>query len=290
MILPKTLYHYTSQNGLLGILNTGKLWMTNIRYLNDSSEFKYTLDLVKSELEKGKKLLLSKRGVVGLSLDKGIEGETFKIYELLEGLLNYSYYDDRREIPELYVFSLSEKPDDLNQWRGYCPSEGGFCIEFDTNKLEDIILNKNHYEIDNCKYCKKDDSLEIRNLVEPFFLRLNTLLESSDIGYTGVFRGLLLDINRISPYIKDFSFHSESEIRIIYRGENNIIKYREGKSMVIPYTEGDLLDDVNKLPINKIIIGPTPHKILSKISVINLLISKGYPGEVESSEIPYRSW
>jgi hypothetical protein len=49
--LPKHLYHYTSQKGLLGILEHDNLWMTNILYLNDSSEFKHTLDLVKTELE-----------------------------------------------------------------------------------------------------------------------------------------------------------------------------------------------------------------------------------------------
>ena len=44
METPEYLYHYTSQKGILGILQTNKLWMTNILYLNDSSEFTYTLD------------------------------------------------------------------------------------------------------------------------------------------------------------------------------------------------------------------------------------------------------
>lgn len=52
----KPLYHYTSQRGLLGILESKKLWMTNILYLNDSSEFIYTWELVKPELSKRKKL------------------------------------------------------------------------------------------------------------------------------------------------------------------------------------------------------------------------------------------
>jgi len=56
MTIPKHLYHYTSQKGLLGILQSKKLWMTNILYLNDSSEFLYTVDLVKTELENYKNL------------------------------------------------------------------------------------------------------------------------------------------------------------------------------------------------------------------------------------------
>lgn len=33
------LYHYTSLSGLKGIVETGKIWATNILYLNDSEEF-----------------------------------------------------------------------------------------------------------------------------------------------------------------------------------------------------------------------------------------------------------
>ena len=35
----KKLYHYTNWDGLLGILNTKRLWATHYRFLNDSSEF-----------------------------------------------------------------------------------------------------------------------------------------------------------------------------------------------------------------------------------------------------------
>jgi len=64
MTLPKYLYHYTSQNGLLGILGINSkpskpsLWMTNIFYLNDSSEFTYTINLVKQDLKKRKEDIL----------------------------------------------------------------------------------------------------------------------------------------------------------------------------------------------------------------------------------------
>ena len=61
---PDILYHYTSQKGLLGILQTKKLWMTNILYLNDSSECIHTIDLLKSEVEKRKELLPPFKGKI----------------------------------------------------------------------------------------------------------------------------------------------------------------------------------------------------------------------------------
>ena len=39
---PKELYHYTSPKALKGILKSNNLWFSNIYFLNDKSEMKYT--------------------------------------------------------------------------------------------------------------------------------------------------------------------------------------------------------------------------------------------------------
>ena len=38
------LYHYTTQDGLLGILRDRELWATDIRFFNDSKELQLVLD------------------------------------------------------------------------------------------------------------------------------------------------------------------------------------------------------------------------------------------------------
>ena len=90
----RNIYSYTSQKGLLGILQSKKLWMTNILYLNDSSEFTHTLDLVKAELKVQKKLL-SKGIPRGLLTDENVIDKKFiidemkyKTYELIERVLD----------------------------------------------------------------------------------------------------------------------------------------------------------------------------------------------------------
>src|SRR5437868_11310878 len=40
------LWHYTSPNGMLGIIASKSLWATNILYLNDVEEFYHVADLV----------------------------------------------------------------------------------------------------------------------------------------------------------------------------------------------------------------------------------------------------
>jgi hypothetical protein len=44
------LYHYTNQSGLIGIITNRETWATHIRYLNDSAEFEYAVDLAATVL------------------------------------------------------------------------------------------------------------------------------------------------------------------------------------------------------------------------------------------------
>ena len=300
---PKYLYHYTSQEGLLGILQTNKLWMTNILYLNDSSEFTHTLDLVKSEL--GNRMNhLGKLPADFKSFeweDMGINTKRYTVYNDMKSDFDFTHSDMR---PNIYVFSLSKEKNDLSQWRGYCPNGIGFCIEFNTEKLLNTI-KETKYDLIKCIYDKE----EKETIVKLLFDSLESLFESGSknkqdlsylepgfktikISYKGKIEIIhYLQIMDVSPRMKDESFKNENEYRIVQKVKSNEKKYRQGNSMIIPYIEGVLVDDDNKLPISKIIVGPTPHPELSKLSVESLLKSEKYKGvEVEISKIPYRSW
>jgi hypothetical protein len=50
----KTLYHYTSLEGLLGIIESKSIWATNVLYLNDASELNYSIDLPKGQVDEFK--------------------------------------------------------------------------------------------------------------------------------------------------------------------------------------------------------------------------------------------
>ena len=49
---PDILYHYTSQEGLLGIIGTGNIWATDILYLNDATEYTYAYKMIMEELNR----------------------------------------------------------------------------------------------------------------------------------------------------------------------------------------------------------------------------------------------
>lgn len=47
----KILYHYTSLEGLMGIIESKSIWATNVLYLNDASELNYSLKLIEEEID-----------------------------------------------------------------------------------------------------------------------------------------------------------------------------------------------------------------------------------------------
>src|SRR5258706_7645255 len=47
---PDTLYHYTTQEGLLGIIRSKQIWASHTQYLNDEREFRHAIEVVKEEL------------------------------------------------------------------------------------------------------------------------------------------------------------------------------------------------------------------------------------------------
>jgi hypothetical protein len=284
METPKYLYHYTSQKGLFGILKTKKLWMTNIYYLNDSSELIYTIKLVRSELIKRQKLLTGKglRAIVKED-DLNIDEIKFRMYDIINSVLDDFLH---KMIIENYVFSLSEKGNDLNQWRGYCPKEGGFCIEFDYHKLLSIIEKNKKNKIKECIYDKKIQNESVKLLFDETL----KLVESKEGDRLNKISNLILNTTvNMSSYFKDESFSDELETRIISSGSDDEKKYLEGKSILIPYIEFSIEDNNGRLPISKIIVGPTQHQELSKSSIDHLLHSWKYEIDVEQSNIPYRS-
>ncbi len=251
----KPLYHYTSQNGLSGIIRDGKLRMTDILYLNDSSEFSHCFDLF----------------LKNLKLD-------YELEQLLQRL---------KESPDYFIFSLSEKEDDLSQWREYCPSTGGFCIEFDYEKLSSIVeKNNKDYRLEKVRYQIKEKEETITQVSKG----LHVSPDSASIEK----EKLIFRMLPIAAYLKDEAFENENEWRIIRNGFGSNLEfgYKEGKSMLIPYIDSQFLDEEGFLPVTKIIIGPTPHKELSKRSVELLLTTYAKhvkKVEVKCSNIPYRA-
>src|ERR1700719_1477114 len=47
---PKEVYHYTSIQGVEGVLKTRTLWVSLLHFMNDSREWLYSIDLIRQDI------------------------------------------------------------------------------------------------------------------------------------------------------------------------------------------------------------------------------------------------
>jgi hypothetical protein len=108
---PDVVHHYTTAEGLFGIVSKGILWGTNFAYMNDEKEILYGRDLVRELL--ATRLTTEQRNtplyLTLTALDDALSGVGEKL--------------------DLYVTCFCAEPDLLGLWRAYGP-EGGYSIGF----------------------------------------------------------------------------------------------------------------------------------------------------------------
>jgi hypothetical protein len=279
---PSILYHYTTQSGLLGIISGKDIWASHTQYLNDASEFRHALDLVKEELS-----AMESEGIRDETARKRLVEMHAALSPGMEGI-------------NVCVCSFSERGDVLSQWRAYGGSASGFAIGFSGEFLREI--SKKYGWLVPVIYDEREQRLLVRTLLEDV-LQENLEPPGNEEEYTPRGGNLLAYLNRYAPILKHKSFMEECEWRIVTRPlqcTNTRFGYRSGASMLVPYFHLPL-EGRESLGIQEIVIGPTPHPNQSRDSVRGLLTKHGIPilkffeqdpapVTVRCSDVPYRNW
>jgi hypothetical protein len=318
-------YHYTTQKGLKGIIENKSLQFTNMFFLNDASEFKYTIDLAKEVLKK--KLDYAIGSLIGshYNLKEQLNdiGSSIKHVDILKKKEIIDYLDYKLDFFHEYdeaayfVFSFSEDPDLLSQWRGYCSNGAGCCIGFDSEKLDEwsTTLSRSRINFLQCEYNKNSQSDKISKsidaaittcikedifeLVKKWKTTPNSLPDSTEALTKAERKRLtmfglkfLMKIIEYAPIFKHPTFFQENEWRLIKYVDDNIkeeILFRPTGSMLVPYIKVEIPLVGGKLPVTEIVIGPTNHPDLAKRAVKDLLKKNSIPDvKVSNSKIPYR--
>jgi hypothetical protein len=231
--------------------------------------------------------------------DPGITFDSVKYYfiERIRDSIDEIVFD------QIYILSFSAEEDDLSQWRGYCPNGNGFSMGFNTDLLKQIM--KKIY-FDRCIYEKYNQEDKIKTIIDKWLVKLETEFGSSENKEDTVEKLMMeaiIVLLHVIPQIKDIAFKDEKEWRFIYIKTNGPVKFKTGKSMLVPYLEVPLAEEKNadgkwgpiKI-LDSVIVGPTPHGKLSKRSVEEMLKANGITlrsddisgCEVKLSKIPYR--
>ena len=275
--------------GLLSIVETGRIRATHIRYLNDLSECETMWSLVLRRLKERR------------DLTESSEERTY-LSEII------SSTDGRRKHNE-YVASFSQEDDDLSQWRAYCPEQAGFSIGFSSAALRSQWVADPHGgkpsfvggKLAKVRYVNESDTSQIDLAIDQT-LQLGAMLHGSQ-GFSG--RTLAKEqvamawFSITAPLFKNTAFHAESEWRMVLSKPHKPmpgVRFGMGKSTIVPYIEVDLNRDLKfELPdeymIRRVLIGPAPNPDLSVEAVKSLFAYNGHSEVVvQKSTIPYRHW
>ena len=300
------LFHYTTQDGLLGILRERKLWCTHIAYLNDASEYSFTASQYEEALQ-------------ALSAEQGRDDQMQDYAG--DALFFWTGGGHRRpalawesDVQE-YVASFSEAVDDLSQWRAYSSAGSRYAIGFRKEALQRLAARYcmsfekvQYYDRPSLVTKLKEEFIrsvnEARSGMFPNELdRRNGAPHSGHVGGYGTLSQNL--VTRIAPLIKDERFRSEQEWRLVGRATaRNSVDFpnrsaRPGRSFVVPYVELSFDKLVHEYaiehPIACIWVGPTPHLDLAAQAVRSTLSNLGWTlGDttltpvVCKTEVPYR--
>lgn len=312
------LYHYTTWDGLLGILKTQTLWATHYRFLNDYSEIVLFRDklvsLILPYVSEAYEKLIKKSLLIGQRIHQ--QGGLGQIVQHDTEVVVDAQY--RATGHEIYILSFCGQQEDpyvnsnglLSQWRGY-GSGGGCVLVFDTRKIEAILEEEtkrfqySHMHLSDLIYSDdegrlraelSEDLLVIASDVRSLFDPTKVTLEEKDLKGYGEF------VNCVSRY-KHCGFKEENEVRAVVlptiidheylelaKTSNSTLKpekarkYRGKDGLFVPYIE--LFDSPDiELPIEKIIVGPHRDKE-ARAATLRVMLRKTKI-EITCSDIPY---
>lgn len=276
------LYHYTTLSGLLGIIQSQKLWGTESSYLNDGSEIKYGLKLLEDIL---------------FSFAKDKEPWAHKLVALtIESL-------KRLHNTEIYISCFCENGDLLSQWKGYSQFGEGFAIGLEANQLSRFKRKHPFVYIDIRKviYDRETQSSITRQIINTFYTDIKKLISDNPneadyiIDHASSALATPLEMNLLR--FKHQSFKEEHEWRAIYINDERFEpmytkpSFRATTADIIPYIELDISPSAQKdkwyLPISEIIIGSKINydKACKSISLLYRNLDTDLP-KLVSSKIP----
>lgn len=291
--LPERLFHYTTAMGLKGILDSGRLWATHYRFLNDESEVDYGMFVVKACAD-------SLKAVHHDEL-------TNQFLDIILGSVNP--FDG---MVDCYIACFCTEDDLLNQWRDYGGGDGGYALGFKTRsigrRIERIDMREYHKNKENIFVLRKviyDPERQHALVRQVLELTIKALKKSAanasaeaivyQIAHcAGFVRQSLAD------YLISFkhpAFKVEQEWRLCHMANPRDcphVQFRDGQFGLTPYVTLDPRTGfgvlAGKLPLESITHAPTKNADNVRFALNLLLQGKGYNFvQVTGSVLPIRS-
>lgn len=282
----RNLYHYTSPEGLIGILGNNKLWFTESGCLNDESEGKYIYSLIQNCIETNltfnidfseevRKQIIENRTIINDSKNNVANEEVTKMHE--------------DEKSKYFICSFSLDKDALPLWNYYTktPTSIGYNISFSSSKLNKSVERGLNGGFNNRYFYKVIYDEKVQNSIIMEALEIGNRLwtKHEDDLYRGDLIFWLKEFFELIKFgFKHPAFESEKEVIMILRMSSskfeelivynsnlsyNEIKIRTIKGVFVPYVEMRY----DKSAMNGIMVSPTVKDVMP-VESLNLLLKK----------------
>jgi hypothetical protein len=274
--VPELLHHYTDLAGLGGIIAAKALWATDVRFMNDESEVRYSRKLLEEVLNE-------------VSSGLTYPPAATVTHEVLSALAASP------TALVTYAASFCEDGDNLSQWRGYGKRGAGYAIGFAREELFSVG-NSQDYQLVRLIYSldqqRAEVELRVREAIEVVagwqaapVLAPKPMEQLLSLGIATTFAMLSL---------KNPAFKDEREWRlahVVIPGVSEARpKTRVTSGVRIPYEEVSLSPiPTVKNPIVEVVVGPTVGQAEDAVYVRTLLDRNGMADvSVRRSSVPLR--
>jgi hypothetical protein len=222
-----------------------------------------------------------------------------------------AYYQTTEKVVAPFICSFCSHEGDeqaksdglLSQWRGY-GADGGFALEFEAAKLEELMgqdadSHNGYYMVaviygeasEKFELLKDDIKVVTNTAFEMLLCNLKLSKDEPNIDES------YFPFMRCATCFKHSGFREEQEIRIVHirqlqsgvpdgRKPYKIIEFRRHRGSWVPYVSL-FSAATEKLPLRRIMVGPHPRSDLRRRALELFLKQAGIEAEVHVSRIPY---
>lgn len=257
------LFHYTSLQGLSGIIQSGEIWVSKIGFSNDYMETRYPAQLIQDCIVCCEGLKQDKIQRVANFFQKAI-----------------SIFSEE----SCYSASFSKNGNLLSQWRGYTAG-GGVALGIKIDRMNEIVKNSS-FDLVATSYDLGDQVNLASGLIDVLFDDLDfDLIDEQSYLEKFVSESVIPTFRWLVPRIKHPGFSEEREIRLVhYEPEGNEIFVRSQGEKLVPYVKFAIPDGT----IFSVIVGPNRHSQSVFDTVPHLFERSRYELEyLMDCQIPY---
>ena len=265
------LYHYTTLDGMRGILNNRALWCGHVSAFNDPLEIQYGRDIAADVLN-----------------DTMKQEECEDVRAFLRKL-SVEVQAFGKNLFHAFVACFCESGELLSQWRAYADHGGGYCLGFHFSSTTLIASNSENLDEGKPPFLRKViyNEQEQRELVQKYVKSVVAGTKRAfsaripDKSYQAAVMALQA-ANVVLDMLISFkhpAFKEEKEWRLIrvtvesHQPEN--LRFRETEGGLVPYRPTHIFDvrEIEKpqFPLSSIIFGPSLEPVRTH-SAIELLL------------------